>query len=474
MSKKTDLSNLYDGSLVKVTVRGNKSKGTFVENYAIIMSASFFDTDTRREFQRLKKEIQRLPYQYSPPKDNYQKFLEINRMPWVSNKELTNLVKELTKKKQYLENDFVDNVWDEKIKSVDGINPITQLYDERKNISLTNLKTKENIVKPEQQSIPLTKEEFRSWFEATWEIIPITKGDSFISEIIRSSQKHLKKIQQQIDQKQKDLTKKENLAKDERERIETDLKKLRTKKENLNERVNKQWKDGIDSKQDQYIALIDTKISDQLQEFYLLVERALHDFSYKGKVHGRELNTIKNKANQINQLSDSLGIDKLKDLSEKLLQFPDTIKSAQIKLSEDSGILPDLDLFDVDFSAITKDLSSDLGKKSTTTLELEGLSELSSSFNSLFSEKAKEPKPEKKTKKKAKPKVKKTDEKSEVKPSEESGTFVDVAEQIKLEEEDQETGTIQESEPSTGKSEEVLDLSNVQIGEIKTEKNKKR
>lgn len=115
-----------------------------------------------------------------------------------------------------------------------------------------------------------------------------------------------------------------------------------------------------------------------------------------------------------------------------------------------------------------------MGKKSTTTLELEGLSELSSSFNSLFSEKAKEPKPEKKTKKKAKPKVKKTDEKSEVKPSEESGTFVDVAEQIKLEEEDQETGTIQESEPSTGKSEEVLDLSNVQIGEIKTEKNKKR
>ncbi len=460
MSKKTDLSNLYDGSLVKVTVKGNKSKGTFVEDYAMVMHSSFFDTDTNKEFQRSKKEIQRIPYSYSPPKDNYQKFLEINRLPWVSNKEIPNLVKELAEKKQYLENDFVDKVWDEKIKSVDGINPITDLYDQRKNVSLTNMKTQQVIIKPDQQAIPLTKEEFKAWFEVSWEIIPITKGDSFISEIIKSSQNHLKRIQQQIERKEKDLTKKENLAKDERERIEKDLKKLRNKKDTLDERVNKQWKDGIDSKQDQHIALIDSKISDQLQEFYLMVEKALHDFSFKGKVHGRDLNKIKGKANQINELSESLGIEKIQDLSEKLQQFPDTIKSAQIKLSEDSGSLPDLDLFDIDFSAITKDLSSDLGKKSTTTLELEELSELSSSFNSLFSEKAKEPKPKAKSKSRKTKKEKTIDKQkeeniseSEVKPSDEPGAFIDVAETIETEEE-----------------QDPLDFSNVQIGEIKTEK----
>lgn len=434
MNPKTDLSNLYDGSLVKVSVKGNRSKGTFVEDYAMVISTSFFDTETRREFQRLKKEIHRLPYRYSPPKKDYSRFLEINRLPWVSNKEIPNLVKELEEKKKYFTEDFPEKIWKEKITDPNAI--ITTLFEERKDLSLTNIKTNENITSPDQQSIPKVKEEFKSWFEVSWEIIPITKGDNFISSIIRNTQNHLKTISDQIQTKEDELAKKQNMAKTERDRIEADLKKLRDKKNTLDDRINKKWKDGIENKQDQYIALIDSKISNQLQEFYLLVDSALHDFSYKGKVHGRDLNKIKTKANEIREISESLGIEQLEDLSSKLSSFPDTIKQAQIKLSSESGELPDLDLFDVDFKAITSGLNTELGKESTTHLEVDGLLNISESFNELFNQKAKEPRPEKKKSKSKKAKIKPKEEpKKEPEQKTHPDTFIDVAEEIKIAEE---------------------------------------
>lgn len=394
MSKAKDkINELFKGKLVSVSVRGNKTGYTHLDSLSMVVSSNFFDESTRKEFYKLKMRAKRLPNYFSPPMNNLKAFI-IQGKTWVHEKDIPQLTKDLRKVKNDFHR-FVKKTWDKKLSEKATDKTIKNLYDDRSKTAIQ--KEGKRIAKVEQIPIPTTLTEFQAFFELDWDFKAISRTDSFFNTILENTKKQVDILERQIKSKESELATKKNLIKSEKEFLEKQINSIKSKKDNLATEVNTMVKEGAKDKEDKFFGLLDSQISLQLQEFYLMLQNSLVDFSDKGKVHWKKLSQMREKIKEIKDLNEKFGgFEQIDEICLKLDNLPNAIKRTQDKFLEAEGQLKDIEIDseEIDFKGIKDSFKvengtqSELPSFSENLLDLD-LDDLKFSFGNAV-EKAKE------------------------------------------------------------------------------------
>lgn len=328
-TKDFDIDELYNSYFVKVRVTGNKSKRTPIDNFSMSVSASVLDEKSRKDLAKITKKLQRLPEKY--------RSMKIGKRVIIHTKDIQDFETEYDLVKKEFE-DFISNL---------DLDNLRDLHKEREDIEIN--KDTEFISSVEQISIPLTQTELHDWFHC--EIIKkkVKSDDSFLNGIIEKTKDYLDNLEKDINNKTKELETRENLVKEEKERLETQLQRITERRDKLKLEVEQKFQEGLKTKEEEHIALIDSQIALQLQEFYLTLEKSLDDFKTKGKVNGMKLKSIENKIAELKKSNNVFQSASVDAIVESLEGFPQAFRDAQIKLHSQSGELPDFDLFEIDF-----------------------------------------------------------------------------------------------------------------------------
>lgn len=361
------LQNLEEGYLFTVSVKGRRSQTTRVNEFSLSMNAQFMDEETLKEFEAIRKEIQRLPQRFSPPigsvgRDNA---FYIGDKVWVSKDHLPDLISQLEAMKKQLCEEFPESVWSEKIEKA---GPIRDLWEDRCHMSLSH--DGHDVAQPKQIDLPSSLDEFKRWFGVEWTFTKLKESGGQLQQVVRSVRKQLQQVESSLKKKGDQLAKMQGKATEESKRIQQELDQLRTKRDRLDDYVNSQFQSDLADEKRKYFATVDIQISSQLQEFYLLVQKALTEFTSKGRVNGHRLSAVESKIAQIRETNGlTLNDDQVNSLCDSLEQLPKHIRTAQEELAKAKGEIPDLSLFNINFDGITNGFSE--GRPSTPPLHLQ-------------------------------------------------------------------------------------------------------
>jgi hypothetical protein len=384
MKKQQDynLDELYNSYFVKVRVTGNKSRRTSIEDYSMSVSASFLDEESRKGIAKITKQLQRLPEKFSN--------MKLGKSIIIHESKVKDFQTEFDKLEKEF-NDFISQL---------DLDNLQKLHDERSDIEINKDQT--FLTSVEQVTIPDDTLVLHDWFHASYELKKLKRDQSFLSGIIDKTKEYLENVDKQIQKKTNELQTKENLVKEEKERLELQLQTITERRDRIQQDVEKKFKDGIKNKEDEHIALIDSQISLQLQEFYLTLQKALDDFKDNGKINGMKIKSIENKIQELKQVNSVFKSSSVEAIVDSLEGFPQAFREAQMKLHSESGELPDFDVFEIDFKSIKHVDKLDMVQD--TMQDFKGFNiEIEQAFN-LHKEKTEPKEPEDKTSKTTKKK----------------------------------------------------------------------
>lgn len=331
MNKPTeiDLDELYNSFFVKVKVTGNKSRRTPIDDYSMSVSASLLDESSRKGLAKITKKLQRLP-------DKFQSF-KLGKRVVVHQSKINDFKTAF---------DSLEKEFNEFVGSLD-LDNLQELHKERTDIEIT--KDSQYISSVEQVSIPQDKSELHDWFSTSYEMKKLKKDESYLSGIIEKTKEYLTNVEKQIEEKEKILQTKQDLVKHEKDRLQQEINDISERRDKLQEEIEKKFDEGLESREQQHIALIDSQISLQLQDFYLTLQKSLDDFKEKGKINGMKIKSIENKIQDLKKVNEVFKSESVESIVNSLENFPDAFREAQMKLHSESGELPDFDIFEIRF-----------------------------------------------------------------------------------------------------------------------------